>query len=352
MAKAKILPVCKDIGAANVVGPIVRELLGMQAGHEIIPVIEGLGGKQWLELWGRPVFQGTEDYKTMPFSLDVEAVINHYRPDVIILGESSPNNLEEEFAWAAQQYDIPLVLVEDFWGGFVRITGLTKSPELILTLDDYAVQLAKEEFSDSHIIVTGNPGVRRSVTDPAAQVMDLRRQGDFVVTLCGGGPETAEQIELLLKCLSMTSADWRLIPRWHPKEANRPDPENRNRPYHEIWDALLAPFGERVVRVGGPPDNVVVASNLVCSGYSTLLTTTVQAGVVAVSLVTPQVQQNLEAESAAREMPHVALGVAHRVDTPLDLAQLQPCSEGARARLKPFDPAVGAAAIEALLEGC
>ena len=337
--------VCKDGGAAHVVGFIAQELLLMHAGHEVIVVTEGVGGKQWPGSWPKPVFQGSEDYQIIPFSVDAEAILRYYRPDVVVVGESFPNNLEGQFARAAQQMGIPIVLVEDFWGGFVRIADLAKDPDLILTLDEYAVGLAEARFPRARIAVTGNPGVRRRIADPASQVVDMHRNGNFVVTLCGGGRETAEQIQLLLKCLAITSGEWRLVPRWHPKEANRPDPENGNRPYQEIWDALLAPLGDRVVRVDGPVDNVVVASDRVCGAYSTLLTTAAQAGVTAVSLVTSQVRQSLEMESAAREIPHVALGMAHLVEAPVDLASLWPCSIEIRSRIKPFNPLVGALEI-------
>lgn len=344
----KIMPVFTDGGAANVVIPIVGELVS--DGYEILPVVEGLGANRWPETWPKPIFRGTHDYRTIPFSLDVEALLKHYRPDVVIVGESFPNHLEGQFARVAQQMGISVVPVGDFWGGFVRL-GLTKSPDLILGLDEYDVRLVHDRFPEASVIVMGNLGVSKESIVPVPELLALRASGHLVITLCGGGPETTEQIELLLKCLAVTEREYKLILRWHPGERNLPDPEHNNRPYQETWDTLLVPFGDRVVRVDeASAESVVTNSDIVCSGYSTLLTFAAQVGATAVSLATPQVERMLQEESAAWEIPQVQLGLAHRVDKPTDLAQLQPCPEEIRVRLKPFNPVVGAEAICVLLE--
>ena len=347
----KIVTVCKDIGGANVVAPIAQVLSSQ--GHEVFPVVEGMAASRWLHICSvPPIFRGSDDYREDRFSPEVELTLWQYRPDVVVVGEGFPNHLEGKFARAAQTRHIPLVLVEDFWGGFRRITGLHQPPDLVLTLDEYAASLARQEFGRrTRISIVGNPGVRMDV-EPAPEVALMRATGDLVITFCGGGSETAEQIELLSQCLAVTSREWKLIPRWHPKVAELPDPENGSRPYRETWDALLAPLGDRVVRVDGPPTKrVVVASDRFVAGFSTLLTTGAKAGVVAVALVTPAVQRSLLEESGLSEVPQVALGVADLVVNAVDLVLLKPCSREVRARLMPFDPAVGAAAICDLVEG-
>lgn len=342
--------VCKDMGATNMVARTADILSGGR--HEVFPVLEGMGASRWPEMCSvLPIFRGTDDYDAMPFSLEVEAVLERYHPDVVIVGTSFPNHLEQEFARAAQERGIPLVVVEDFWGGSRRISGLRR-PDLVLTLDEYSARLVREQFgSESRVVVVGNPGVKLDVAR-APEVMELRSGGDLVITLCGGGYETAEQIQLLLECLAVTNQQYKLIPRWHPKVVDQPDPENDNRPYRETWDALLAPLGDRVVRVDGPgTENVVVASSLVCAGFSSLLTTAAKAGVAAAALVTPKVLQALQGESGLSQVPQVELGAAYLVTSPADLALLQPCSEQVRAGLKPFDPVAGAAAICAFVGG-
>ena len=343
--------ICKDMGPTNMVAPIAQVL--SEQGHEVFPVLEGMGARLWPAMCAvPPVFRGTDDYATIPFSLEIGPVLDHCRPDVVIVGTSFPNHLEGRFIRAAQQRDIPRVVVEDFWGGFRRL-GLLRPPNLVLTLDEYSSELIRQQFgSEPRVTIVGNPGVKFRYADPAPEIMAMRTRGDLVITLCGGGYETAEQIQLLIECLNVTRKRWKLIPRWHPKEANRPDPENNNRPYRETWDALLEQLGDQVVRVDGPStESVVVASNMVCAGYSTLLSTAAYAGVVAVSLATPKVMQALGEESPLDQIPQVGLEVAHQVTSHVDLAQLQPCPAEARARLIPFDPTVGAAAVCDLLEG-
>jgi len=347
----KIMLICKDLGSVSMVGPIAQAL--SNHGYEALPIIEGMGASRWSSMCQvSPVFRGTDDFRRAPFSLDASAILNRYSPNVVVVGESSPNNLEGQFARVAQKFNIPLVLVEDFWGGFVRISGLIKSPDLVLTLDQHAAGFVQTQFPDTHVVVTGNPGVRQEGIVQAREVLDLRARGHLVITFCGGGPETAEQLQLLLQCLSRTSGEWVLIPRWHPKEADRPDAENGNQPYRETWDTLLEPLGSRVVRFDKlPTDNVLASSDVVCAGYSTTLTTAAYVGVTAVSLVTPEVKRLLMKESGLSQVPQVALRVAHAVDTPVDLAQFQPCSIEVRARLMPFDSAIGAAAVNALVNG-
>ncbi|MBI2098088.1 MAG: hypothetical protein HYT49_00285 [Candidatus Wildermuthbacteria bacterium] len=345
------MTVCKDMGGANVVAPIAQVLSNQ--GHEVFPVLEGMGAYLWSQLCSvPPIFRGTDDYRIVPFSLDVGAVLGYYRPDVVVVGVGSPSHLEGEFARAAQIHHIPLVLMEDFWGGFRRITGLRRPPDLALTLDEYSSSLVRQDFGrKTKICITGNPGVRVGV-EPDPEVYWMRYGGELVIAFCGGGSETAEQIDLLSQCLAVTSKPWKLIPRWHPKEADRPDKKNGNQPYRETWNALLAPLGDRVVRVDGPPtDNIVVASDLVLAGFSTLLTTAAKAGVPVAALVTPAVQKSLQEESGLLEVPQVVLGVADLVVTPVNLALLNPCSSEARDQLMPFDPAVGASAICDLVEG-
>ena len=346
----RVITVSKDLGGTKPVALIAQIL--SDGGNEIFPIIEGLGASRWTSMCQvEPVFRGTDDYRTAYFSLDAEAMLKHYGPDVVVVGEGAPNNLEGQFARAAQKLDIQLILVEDFWGGFIRISGLTKSPDLVVTLDEYAKQLIQAHFPETCVVVSGNPGVRMDI-DPAPQVMELRTDGDLIITFCGGGAETGEQLQLLCQCLSMTSGSWRLIPCWHPKVADRFDPENGDRPYRKTWDALLEPLGDRVVYFDElPTDSVVVASDLVVAGFSTLLTTAAYAGVATAALITPEVQRVLKEESRLSEVPQVALGVASHIISPIDLSLLQPCPEQERARLMPFDPVIAAEAINALIEG-
>ena len=100
-----------------------------------------------------------------------------------------------------------------------------------------------------------------------------------------------------------------------------------------------------------PTENVLASVDVVCAGYSTTLTTAAHIGVTAVSLVTPEVSRSPTEESGLSQVPQIALRVAHSVDTPVDLASLRPSSKEERARLMPFDSAIGAAAINDLIEG-
>ena len=100
----KALVVCKDMGSANMIGPIAQAVQDM--GHEVFPVLEGLSVVRWPEMCGVPAISITGA---------PPAILQEYRPDVVVVGTSFPSNLEKELARAAQGSGIPVVVVEDFW---------------------------------------------------------------------------------------------------------------------------------------------------------------------------------------------------------------------------------------------
>ena len=117
------MPVCTDMGAANMVAPIVQVLSKQE--HGVFPVLERLGIDRWPEVC---------EVLPIPVTGEPAVMLGHYHPDVVVVGTSFPNHLEGSFARAAQEFGILLVVVEDFWGGFRRL-GLLRAPNLVLTLE-------------------------------------------------------------------------------------------------------------------------------------------------------------------------------------------------------------------------
>lgn len=198
------------------------------------------------------------------------------------------------------------------------------------------------------MVIAGNPGVRAN--GPAGiinnEIANSISRDSFIITFCGGGSETAEQIELLLKCLKETSGNWMLVPRYHPSVKNFIDPQT-SRPYHEIWDEMLNPLGDRVVRFDNlNTEEVVGGSSVVTAGFSTLLTTSAVNGISTVVFGTPQTMAMIEEETGLKEIPQVKLGLATLATEPVDLFYIDPPSVEARKKVIPFDPGLVVEGIE------
>jgi len=101
---------------------IPTSLLALER-HEIGLVLEGLAAGRFQEagLLGptskaRLLFKGSENVSEVPFSVDTDAVIKKFAPDVVVTTRSIPESLEGQFGLAANRANIPVVLMEDYWG--------------------------------------------------------------------------------------------------------------------------------------------------------------------------------------------------------------------------------------------
>jgi hypothetical protein len=334
----RVLIVSKDLGTANMVVPLVPEL--SVRGAKVSIISEGRATERLKEHGIEPDFAGSVDWRTDPFLLNAIETLDHYQPDVVLVGLGSPIHLEQKIAWAANDRRIPLVLLEDFWGSAkIRCSGAR--PEAILVIDAYAKELAERSYKVEATIV-GNPG---AIPFPTSHpdIDALRSTYDRIFVYSGDDASTEDEIALILASLEKTPGNWRLIPRYHPKYASQSS-RVEGKTKGELWDDLLSPVSARVVR----PDirrteEVVAASDLTLSGYSTLLTTAAVSGRTPVSLSTEKSRQSLRAESGLDQVPIVALGCAHSLSEPADLSLFLPNAPAiVSALLKPYDAALAA----------
>ena len=352
MSSIRALFCAKDLGSAGMILPLVKEW--QKAGHEAVVVTEGLAGAKFQEA-GLPVFfKGTENFVSVPFTLDVEAALEAIRPSAVVVGESAPCHLEKQIAKAANILSIPLVAVDDLWGGFRRLDA---RPDLILTLDELGVRKAKEAFPDVSVSVVGNPGVPsekelselKELQVPA--LTSLKNSYVKVITFVGGGKEsTLKELQLLLECLKLTPKSWCLVVSFHPKWRKVLNPEGKE--YGDVWSEALSSLGNRVRythELGISSRDAVVGADLVVAGVSTLMTTAAALGKPVVSLTTPEVLEVLRSEGGLDEVPQVSLGLAKEVVVPENLLSESILDPDVRKMPVSYDPVQAALAVQDFL---
>lgn len=320
VAKRKVLFVSKDIGSGNVLIPVAKT---MKPDHDVVVVAEGLSIPRWRKEGFDLHFQGTTDYRDEPFTVDAAALLKHLKPDVMVTGLSSPINLEEQFASAANTLDIPVVWLNDFWGGSTRNNA---RPDLIFTIDHIDEKIVKKNprFEKVRVSISGNLALNTlenfsAPEDVAKRMNELKKP---VILLAGGGVSTTSVIEILVNSLRMTPGDWTLIPRLHPKHAKRQGPDGRT--YGETWNGLLAEFGERVAEV--PTDNadaVAMLADITVSPFSTLLLPSVVAKKLPVSVRTPEMIKDLKAQTGLERYPLAEVGAVFEMLGPANLKMLR-----------------------------
>ncbi|OHB16207.1 MAG: hypothetical protein A2431_02245 [Candidatus Zambryskibacteria bacterium RIFOXYC1_FULL_39_10] len=350
----KILFVSRDNGGAKMSVPTAK--LALDRGHEILIVVEGLAADRFQEAGffnydskAKLVFKGPENQKEISFSVEAHSVLVKFRPDVVVATRSVPDSLESIFGEAANTLGIPLVLMEDYWG----CCQLYKArPDVVVTLDEYARELAEMSYPNMRVIIAGNPTVIEKMSIPdevERRVEELRSQFGRVIVFAGGNPqEMTVELQLLIECLKLTE-DWCLISRPHPTIA-KSDKEPGLK-WADYWNGMLSQFGEHIVSVDCKlGDALAVLCDATISGFSLMLNTAAYARRAAISLETEIGKQLLFQSGGLTEVPIVKLGCAQSLKEPCDLGPfIRSADEISLAKLKPFDPAIALKAIESLV---
>jgi len=331
MQGKKALFVAKDLGSTNLVLPVAKKWRDGNGEYSV--VVEGLAGKKFAEAGFIPFFQGTESFQKVPFTLDTSTTLDVLNPDVVVIGESAPINLEREFAIATKRKGTPLVVIDDLWGGFRRIGVI---PDLVLTLDSLGLREVVENLPP-HVqtSVVGNPGV-----PSAAEIEMLRGRipeikseipGAPIIGYVGGGKDSAlEELVLLKECLKLTPKPWQLLVAFHPKWKD----------HIAIWREVLSGTEDLFYTsdLGIDGKDLVAVSHIVVAGISTLMTTAAALKKTVVCLSTPNVLSTVSQEAGLSEVPQVSLGLARAISRPTDLLSVKPAGLETLRELKPYDP--------------
>lgn len=363
-----VIGVFKDLGSESVVAPPVWQ--AFIEGHQTHFLVEGKGGQRFLKTYiqnlassaycsseALEVTIGSDDFEKRPCSIDLyEYIDQRIRngkkeiPSAVLIGESSPINIERQVAFVVEEINtyrnrkIKLVVCQDFWGS-ACIVGKDIKPDCVLSVDEYGKKLALETYShlkENDVIVVGNPGVKDVIVSEEIRVEydRLKEKYDSVYFFAGGGKETSEQLRLLNACLSRTQKNWFLVVGFHPKLVEQ---------YGGEWRPIIKEFGDRSMEaLPGTGEQWGAVADVTVSGASTILTTAVKMGKIAISLGTKEIKEVFRKRNMDM-VPQVAMGWAHNVETPMDLSQFGRPTAEALKKLQSHDPVRAFKAVDEIL---
>ncbi|MDO8430352.1 MAG: hypothetical protein Q7S73_03220 [bacterium] len=321
MAKLRILIVSKDNGDTKMLLPIARD--ARKFGHQVIILAEGVGVDHYKKEDVKTTFSDipNPDPET---NFDSDFLLECFSPDVVLVGFPYPNHLSQEFGLAANRQNIPLVGVEDWWGGVKRNSNLRYS--LVLTIDEYAADLVSGCLgSEVPVSVIGNHTIPNSdYHSPEAVLAGIKeirsRFKEVFVYGGGGGKHTTEELKLLVSSLQKTAGNWCLIPRYHPNVKKMLAWEGGNkRTFAEVWDELLLPLGNRVVRLdAGNSDDMAVVCDAYFSSLGSSMSTAISFGKSTVAILPPATMDVMR-DSKLEVIPAVYLGGAKTLTEVQDL---------------------------------
>jgi len=356
--KLTIVDVMKDMGGAGVGIPVATEM--KRRSYALHPIAEGLAAGRAKAAGLDLYFQGTVDWRAKPFTLDAAKVLAKIFPREsdralgrVVCSMGSPIHLEELFGLAAIGLGIPLINRSDFWGSATRSSA---RPDLVLAIDEIDACAMREYLGpDAKIAVVGNHAVRPEPIEipPAVKEQQDRLLGRFgtLILFAGGGDYTTAELKLLKECLAKTPGAWALVPRLHPKWVNTPKPGSEET-YGEEWRRILADLGDRITNISSPDgDAVAAACHVTVSGFSTLMTTALDHGRIAIALDTPETRASFKSQTKIfEEYPLIRAGIVPKISAPTDLSAWlggrEPPASVVHRFLKPLDVATAADAIE------
>ena len=327
-------------------------------GHKVFPITEHLATKRFEDAGFEPYFGTPKDIATDPFYFDVYAALLDIKPNLVVVSAGWPIHLEQLFAVFANQMDIPLVCIEDYWAVSRKIKPAR--PDLILTIDSYGEDIANKLFVGGRSVSIGHHEVSAILNaqydkEGIRTFVEKTQDFEFTVALIGAGEQTASQIKLILECMEQSSGRWCLVPRFHPKTLEWKGKDGRV--FKDVWNELLQPFADRVVYVPEvKTETVVVAADVTASGFSTVMAGTAYICKPTLCLKTPETMADLAVQSGGvlQEVPAVALQCADVVTEPTDLSRFVGKTRmrsypRAFQEFQPYDPEKAYMAIAKLL---
>ncbi|MCC7522738.1 hypothetical protein IT407_02980 [Candidatus Uhrbacteria bacterium] len=267
-----ILLVTKDKGSFNFVEPGYRELI--KRGHRVRIVAEGLSAELWQKTGAEIVSDGS-------------ALLH----DIIVVGASSPINLEQFYADFANVNGIPLVIAEDSFGAANRVDGDAK---LIVTINSISGRLIeKGRHGETPWKAVGSAVVAEPGVSPELQSERLRLTGGEkqLVLYAGQGGEFTKAI--FKKMLELVSVDKTVIVLKHHPKFPMPDLERSDR-------FAESPFGS---------DDLARIADYTVSCFGTALNISAANGRKPICVWTPETAREFRKQTGLEEHPLYASGL-------------------------------------------
>lgn len=315
--RQNVLIVTRDPGSANALIPVVESL--REHGHSNLVVLTD----------GRAQDLIQKKFKTSditPPGMALEAIDIVGSPNLIITDASSSEQGLETFC-ASTYYDIPMVLVEDYYTSSLhflrsikeRDTGQhnLRMPDLICTMDEEAKNLIINEFPDlkDRVIVTGQPCFDKIATEDTQRIekearAKLNIPHDTRLISYMSQMESPEMISRLAENFSKVHGKCIFIFRRHPRD---------NVSYEE-YEEIFRKHGIELINSGGfSTAEISAASDLVVTGWSTEGLNAIYRGKPVIH-ITDQELQDIPSDLTL-PLPPVKLGASIGINHIEDLAE-------------------------------
>ena len=210
-----IWAVCKDPGGTNGVLPVVKALQAM--GHNVLVIVNGKA----VEL-----LKDKEEY--VVYDDAARLLADYPLPEAVITSMCSKGGVGRDLV-PLLKGRVPVVALQDFWGGALWAEWAEVRPDYITTNDEVGkkiIQDAWPDFSPDHIKVTGFPALDkyktvdvRAVTERVRVTLGLSENKPII--LVGGQADfSGPMLKEVVSCLNTIGQDVYLIPRAHPRMKN------------------------------------------------------------------------------------------------------------------------------------
>lgn len=285
-----------------------------------------------------------------------KSVLGTLKPDVVLVGCSTPINWELEFAEAAQAMGIPVVACEDIWGALSRLRGF--KPDLALVMDTFTRRYAiSEKFAIigdiASVVNTSVPDTE--ISQAALKTFWQTTDGKTSIMMVADDPRNVLEVtELLTSCLRLEPDPNRFAvyySLWHPKYADAGKyPEYA----HVLPEFARLTEGLTFYHRGAlSTDALAARCDITAGGYTTPLRIAIHHGKRAISLWGPIVDGLHRAECQLATYPLAEMGVVPTLTEPrpfssFDWAKYDTTGQQWAEQTK-FRPEVGAEAIRLLV---
>lgn len=365
MARSKrLLVATKDKRPALMASPIVRELMGF-GWEEPVIVAEALS----LEVWdkeGRAVsYQGPREFNPKdPWKTDIGRIFGRERPDLLLVGLSSPINLEREFMAEARHLSIPIVGIDDNWNAFRRSPVVA---DCYLTVDQLGSELISSDpcYATAAVEVIGDMAADNTVSPEVEEFLGAFEHAKMSVVILATQKwaVSTDILEIGLQSLVMSAermGSFVVIPRIHPG-ASADDGKK--------WEKLIDSYAEKLhgslIRLQNysnfkwNSDHLSARAPITIAATGTGLRAAAYNRRMPVLVNTPQLVQWLKSESGGDSLhPLSRLGAGLTLTEPCDLfARIE--NEGGSILGKqqellfpvPFNPKAAATMIDLMVRG-
>ena len=339
--ETSVLALARDMGSANVIGPIVQEL--RNRGFKVVLFAEEDGK-------GIDKFrQAGIDFSPLLAGSSLEDMVHTYNPEVVITGLSSPRHLESDLDREARKRGIPVVNVEDYWGVHARCVA---PPDLVITIDKTSAVLVHQAYPKARLCIAGLAGILPVIPRPEGMEKfdQLRRNsGAKIVVFTDGDIMCKPGLRLLCECIRLTKMPVRLVPNFHPKYVNAPMPGYAGT-WGERWEEVLQPLRDigGVCDIACTGDEAAMLADATVSSFSTLLFRAANMGKHAITVWTEAAAAHVGRVANLKEAPLMMKGGFPVIREPVPLDDIL-ASTPPRLNINPFDAAVAADAVQKFL---